>query len=61
MLILATIKKYVNAKSLVANPKTNATTSFPGMVSKYGKPAEASMHIHHKDSEHIFIPLCFYL
>lgn len=48
-------------QSLVANPKTNATTSFPGMVSKYGKPAEASMHIHHKDSEHIFIPLCFYL
>lgn len=26
-----------------------------------GKPAEASMHIHHKDPEHIYIPLYFYL
>lgn len=26
-----------------------------------GKPAEASIHIHHKDSEYIFIPLYFYL
>lgn len=33
---------------------------FPSAV-YIGKPAEASMHIHHKDSEHIFIPLYFYL
>lgn len=33
---------------------------FPSSVC-IGKPAEASMHIHRKDSERIFIPLYFYL